>query len=994
MVEVEDNDTLDFAHDLGTVSASRAGEAIGSIGNSVTQGADVDWYSFTLTQASSVHLAAFGRTVGSTFSTVLGLYQQTTDVFDFHAPYGYRLVAQADGAVTNRLASLDQSLAPGTYWVAVSGSGNRYFNPRLANSGTEGVRGEYGLQITANEIAQQPGDGPVVIAAQPAAGSALSQSPFTLRLVTNSALDVNTLLPDVTLFLTYNPTGNFGDGNDQPVLVQATFSALVNELQLLPLSPFTFGPIPLAPGFYRLTLAGDLNTNAQTIFDVNGVTLGADANNPSGRDFVTTFRIVGSEGRTSGVPDDSPATARELGNVTNAGLIQVRGAIGDDSAYNPANADPLLTNPASDVDHYHFRITGSGRYAVIAEVSSGRIGSGLDSAVSLYRVDPFYRTLSLVASNDNSLNTTQASDFSSPLFGDAVAFAGLSEGEYYVVVSGATNVPDRTFGIEPGSNGVYDPHLSHSGLNGYSVGDYVLNLFVQADNEAPRVTAATAVRGSSPLASPTRFTVRFNEAVNLPTLANLPALNNTPGGVDAVFVRGPDGNNYYPRLLSYDSSTNVAEFLMLDRLPNGVNELRLSGAAGLTDLAGNWVASNNSATPFGDFVLSFTVNGVVPGSPGNPNLWFNEADNDSLAEAQPLGLLFPRELQGAVTLRRSLSATADDTADYYQIELIQSRTYLFGLSNTAGLPTGTVPEVIDSTGRVLFTLGRTIRQINLTPGTYFLRVQGWTAEQAPDVKYDLRITLGTSQENPTPLTAGPAPAFRLTLRLSDTPGAANPGGGNTGGNPSGGSTASPRLALGDSNPTFGLGVVPAFLASDRSSALGGGEIRVSASLLSEGPVGGVRANSANDGGAARVRLTLPKSGGSGDAEESILAIADDAVPDPEEDAPAPVADRVFAAVTQLVDHFRRHGVSQAQDHRHLADWFSRWMAAVSGTGIRPLSAMQESEKVDEEVPDDEEFVSDEEATANLTWALGLLVASVGAIRPVEPTRSTTKRENA
>ena len=58
----------------------------------------------------------------------------------------------------------------------------------------------------------------------------------------------------------------------------------------------------------------------------------------------------------------------------------VSGAIGDDPSFNPSLApDPYNPEPqfipANQVDLYHFQITGPGRYAMLAEVFAGRIGS-------------------------------------------------------------------------------------------------------------------------------------------------------------------------------------------------------------------------------------------------------------------------------------------------------------------------------------------------------------------------------------------------------------------------------------------------------------------------------------------------------------------------------------------------------------------------------------------------------------------------------------------
>src|SRR5262249_57199299 len=131
----------------------------------------------------------------------------------------------------------------------------------------------------------------------------------------------------------------------------------------------------------------------------------------AGRDWVPgRSGAAGTEGGSGppAVVDDTAATARELGDVTGAGLVQAAGTIGDDPAYDPANFDnPLLANPAADVDLYHFHISGPGRQTVVAEVFAGRLGSPLDPALSLFWLGPDGR-LHLLASNNNTNNDSLA----------------------------------------------------------------------------------------------------------------------------------------------------------------------------------------------------------------------------------------------------------------------------------------------------------------------------------------------------------------------------------------------------------------------------------------------------------------------------------------------------------------------------------------------------------------------------------------------------------
>src|SRR5437879_2156137 len=68
--EAEPNDTLDKSQQLSTLS--RPIQVAGRIGNGLGGGADVDWYSFTLTHAATVGLGT--SRVGAQGWTVLSLY--------------------------------------------------------------------------------------------------------------------------------------------------------------------------------------------------------------------------------------------------------------------------------------------------------------------------------------------------------------------------------------------------------------------------------------------------------------------------------------------------------------------------------------------------------------------------------------------------------------------------------------------------------------------------------------------------------------------------------------------------------------------------------------------------------------------------------------------------------------------------------------------------------------------------------------------------------
>jgi hypothetical protein len=803
--EAEPNDVVTQALDLGPLGAAPL-EVTGSIGNGPAGAADVDWYSFTLTAPVHVTVTTLDRPAGDPFVGAVSLYD--TDPYNYDPPYGslsgYHLLAQAEGTGPQDPPVLERDLAAGTYYVAVSGAGNLYFHPLVADSGSDGSTGAYLLRLSASDLA--PTTGPAILGGNPTPGSAVPASPVVVRVDFSAPLATTTVHlnqdPSATLpvdpfndfpptdtagnplpyppsvWLTYNPTGTFGDGNDQPVLLSGgDFSTTAAELRVTPTAP-------LAPGYYRLFLAGDSLQHTFVVTDVNGNPLGADADHPGGQDLTFDFQVSGVEGRVGAdaPADDTPATAHELGDVTH--LVQLTGAIGDDPAFTAV--------PGADVDLYHFRVTGPGLYALDAEAFAGRIDSPLDVGLALYRLDPADgHTLQLVYANDNTLNATPTPDgWTLPLYTDSAVFAGVTAGDYYLAVSASGNTPDTTLGYAPGVDGIYDLNAGqpYSGPPGLSTGPYVLNVLLRPAGAPPHVTAVTPADGTTLAAPPTHLTVHFDGSVNLQQLAfaAYQASQTTPGlspdRLDAVFVVGADGTTYYPRLQSYDPSGGQADFLMLDALPNGSYELHLSGPHGLTDLAGQPVAGND---PSGDYVVRFTVAGPVRGTPGDPTSWSDQEPNDGVDSPQVLGPLFPHELSlpPGVTVTRDFSgdpaSAPRDTEDDYQFTLLQdNQTYAFNLVAPDGsaLPAGTVPEVYDAAGNPVLLLpqgGSGVVIGTLDAGTYTVRVAGWSPDEAGAVRYQLRITLVGAPEAPVPLVVGPAPAFRIRLVTAAPP--AGPG---------------------------------------------------------------------------------------------------------------------------------------------------------------------------------------------------------------------------
>jgi methionine-rich copper-binding protein CopC len=814
-LDVEPNETIDQAHDLGTLS--QPARASGSIGNGPSGAADVAWYHFSLADSARVELV-LGIPSGDTpFASVLSLYN--SDPQDYSDPYdldGHRVLAQVEANPSDGAADFAQDLGPGDYFVAISGALNLDFSPVIAGSGFDGATGSYELTIRATDLGLS-GAGPTVLSSDPAAAQVVDSSPLAIRLELSGPLDTSTILPGQTVQLLSGTTGMLSDrAGSQVALASVNFSSAADELQLFPLAP-------LSPGNYAVRLAGNSSVNQTVLADPNGIPFGEDAAHQAGVDFVLFFQVDGIDGVAGAIAsDDTAATARNLGDVTGAGLIQVSGAIGDDPSFNPSlSPDPTVPEPqlipANQVDLYHFRINGSGRYAVLSEVFAGRIGSPLDPGLSLYELDPSDGSLVFLAGDNNTLNPTPGTDGSIPLFTDAAISLGLTAGDYYLAVAGGSNTPSPLEGQMPGSPGLFDPNAPGSAQLGWSTGPYVLNLLVQPAPAPPRVLASSPSSGQVLDQPPTQLTVDFSEPINIQQLAFEAFESRAQETLTQIFVVGPDGTKYYPRFESYNRATNEATFLMLDGLADGSYALHLSGTGGLTDLGGNPITGNDAS---GDYVIPFQILGSERALSGTMTDGFAVAARAGQGVPQDLGVLFPRELQAGVTVIREPESDASPALgtaeDAYVIQLLQSQNYSFTLSGD-GLPGGALVTVKDASGQSIPLLVSSDGLVFFGPlaaGTYTVGVGGWTAEESATVSYWLTVDLVGQQDDAPPLLDGPAPA--LQIHLSGTIGTTGPLATNSsGGGVSGLSSISVSVPINPGSPQSeaafaftGLGMSP------------------------------------------------------------------------------------------------------------------------------------------------------------------------------------------
>jgi hypothetical protein len=719
LAEQEANDVLTSAQDLTVVSPDQALDVAGTLGDGASRDADVDWYQFSLQSAGQV-------TLNLDRAGVLSLYQEDA----LAPPLGYQRVAQSDPTASLSATVLTQTLLPGTYFVAVSGAGNRYFSPFVPDSGTPGTTGGYHLRIDAADAGIDPANGLQLVRSDvPPAG--YQSAPLTINLVLSQPIDLG-----VNLVLLLD-----ADGNDLGPIT--AFDPATGHLSLTPTRPLDVGDYTVA------------------VFDDNfnlAVAL--------------PFSVVGREGHAGTADaDDTIGTASDLGDLTRAGTVQVAGAIGDDPFYEFAQY-------GLDADFYHFTITG-GPKVLSAEAFAGRIGSPLDPSLTLLRVvrGPAGEVAGweLVAGNYDSHNPLPDATGKTSLGTDPLLITRLTAGEYVLVVGATDNAADPLLGQLPGQDGRFDPLVSHSGARGSRTGAYVLNLAVQnVVGPPPRVVDSSISPGQTVTGAPASVTVRFSAAIDVPRLFAQSALD--PSAPHAVYVEAANGQRYFLRVSASDLSKLEVTFQFLDELPSGSYTLHLSGPGGLVDVAGRLLVSNDSG---GDYVIPFEI----VGSTGRAPLSDLANADDSFAAPTDLGTLFTHDLQSGITIRRDFSQAAvapEDGADFYRFTILRDGTYSFSLGG-AGFNLPGKPVLLDEHGNELTPFSDRRNPNNhtlvtkLAAGTYTITVRGWNPATAGAAVYELRLLAVLVPENPTPLHATPLPASRLQLFTLPTPSTPPPG---------------------------------------------------------------------------------------------------------------------------------------------------------------------------------------------------------------------------
>lgn len=721
--EAGPNDTLDQATDLGSSGSAAVDGTIDR------NGIDVDWYSFTLLVSSEITLTSTSGTVG--------LYNSAgRDLSDRLNPGGYRLLGQ-DSATDSGDASLTRILSPGTYSIAVSGKGNDYFYPFLADSGVAGETGDYTLGFSSTALAAPTGGDPAPLS--------VDASPLVVRV-------------DFAGALNFTPTVELtAAGGTVIPLAWTNVNSAISELQFAPRHALTAGDytavVKDSTGAVRMTLQ---------------------------------VHLAGSVGgMTPDQGDDTLATAIDLGNLDESGLVQIPGVIGDDAYYDLSSLDPAQ-RPGNDVDLYHFTVSTTTPIGLQAEVFAGRIGSSLNSGISLYRLDPVSGHLQFIAGNNQSFNSVQGTNHTAPLFADSILTSGLEVGDYYLAVSSGPNTPAPYEHQSGGSNsGIFDPEQAHSGSIGVSTGGYVLNVRLVELPEPPEVVSISIADQSTLQAAPTDLTIQFSQFVNIAELSHSAYADSSQSIVPGIFIQDLQGHVYFPHVISFDAVNFTAHFQFTDRLPSGNYQLHVEGIEGLANLAGVPLADAPMNT------VNFTVSTRAPGTAGDPTVWTHDPRTDTTPSTQALGVLFPDEIQSGVKIVRAAgsgSNRTNDQSDDYSFEVLTTGRYRLTMSGQ-GLPSGSLFHLLDSLGNVVDMASSddgTIATTFLKAGRYVLQVGNWPASTARSIGYQVDIKMFLRLDDPLPLTSGPGAAIGLRLVTAMDPvGSGGTGSGGFGSGPGG-----------------------------------------------------------------------------------------------------------------------------------------------------------------------------------------------------------------
>ncbi len=322
---------------------------------------------------------------------------------------------------------------------------------------------------------------------------------------------------------------------------------------------------PLQPGQYQVVLLG-----------FNGVQ-GTDGSfvNTLGQDQTLASFTVASPGATL-------ADARYLG-VVRSSVRTVQGSL------------DLASHP-SDVALYSFVVPSGSTWRLGAEVQAERIGSPIDTVLTLFDARGHVLAVDDMGRPDASL--------------DPYLFQAVSPGLYYLGVSGSGNVP--------GKPGGYDVALGIAGSNAQTQPSGAFQLQVVADPiSKPTTVTSFQINTDSITAQPIGFSIGFSGAIQIAPDGSLRAES---ANRDLVLV-DQNGRSWPIQAVALSHSQSTLTYVFDQTMPAGHYRLKLAEQGGLADLAGQRLQA--------------------PGRPDGVLAEFDVAPVSSLPDPGQLGPVFP-----------------------------------------------------------------------------------------------------------------------------------------------------------------------------------------------------------------------------------------------------------------------------------------------------------------------------------------------------------------
>jgi hypothetical protein len=565
----------------------------------------------------------------------------------------------------------------GTYYIGVSGSGDYFYDPNAAGTGTNGSRGDYQLSLT---LATPTAD---------TAGDTLATAQATGLGPTNGAVSFNAHIGDGLYPLRdvdlYQIQATAGQGLTATTSLVSGGAYMYTTLRLFdsaghPLAANNFGNYPGALIRYVFTSPGTyyigVSDNGNVSYDPTNPSYGA----PVGQrgDYHLDLSLVTAAVDTEG---DTLATALATGLTSANSPYSHTATIGDNFF------------GRSDVDLYSFIATAGQRF------SASIVGTGNTQPLP-------YGIMRLFDSAGHPLTTGYT-------YSSIQNYTLAAGGTYYLGVSGYYNAS-------------YDPNVGGSGTPAYYTGDYGLSMklvTLTADAEGDALATALAT-GLGPTDGTYSHTAHIGDGLYPEDDVDLYSINVAAGQFLRIRTSQPIGGQYLPPVLRlFDASGHQLASINNYYSSNLTLEYQFSaagtyyiGVSGLYNTSYNPLVANSGYFYglTGDYQLDLTLITPTPDA---------EGDTMAGAVATALGTADGSYVHTA-QIGDGLYFSKD--VDLYQVNAVANQVITVRTSVPAGgTPFTTYLRLFDASGNEVANGVDALEYTISTPGTYYVGVSGY-----------------------------------------------------------------------------------------------------------------------------------------------------------------------------------------------------------------------------------------------------------------------------